>query len=399
MSASKLAQKPLYFRQSVRLSVARAMVDFGGFSEKQVPSMAKVVDIWQKELDERQGMLWVPWNESASDSLEVAEEKEEKEVDAFDPLDIDHQFELDDLTTGVWPLVSLDSDSLVEGGEDLVPKNQQYQRITNDDDGEEDEWEEVGPHPLQFPRGLVSDPQPDSPPVDLANAVRSQLSALPDVLDRLSQTGPLAKTSNDPAILGQLKKAMAGSDNDLSSRPQRPRPREDLQDPWRTDPRPFRSGLGRDEPLDIYSSSMDSNYMGSTPSGDTQRTQGPSSLAARDRRALINGSHSTRSEGWDKDRRGRKLRSREEVEMLKEFGLGNIDELAAAQVERLRAARTRGEYGKRESWRSREEGERDSNVETNAARISVIADKEQRMKEVKNLKDRLRAILDGTKVD
>jgi hypothetical protein len=115
---------------------------------------------------------------------------------------------------------------------------------------------------------------------------------------------------------------------------------------------------------------------------------------------MAKGSHSTKSEGWDKDRRGRKLRSREEVEMLKEFGLGNIDELAAERMERLRVARLKGELGKRETWQVREEErERGSNLEENAARISAIAGQEQRQKEVKNLKDRLRAILDGTKVD
>ena len=115
---------------------------------------------------------------------------------------------------------------------------------------------------------------------------------------------------------------------------------------------------------------------------------------------MINGSHSTKSDGWEKDRRGRKLRSREEVEMLKEFGLGNIDELAVEQMERLRAARSKGDLGKRETWQVREESrEGGSNFEENAARISALAGKEQRLKEVKNLKDRLRAILDGTKVD
>ena len=121
---------------------------------------------------------------------------------------------------------------------------------------------------------------------------------------------------------------------------------------------------------------------------------------AKERGAMINGSHSMRSDGWDKDRRGRKLRSREEVEMLKEFGLGNLDELAAEQMEILRPARSRGNLGKRETWQAREERRGGaSNFEENAARISALAGKEQRLKEVKNLKDRLRAILDGTKVD
>jgi hypothetical protein len=406
MGSIKTGQSNRYFRPKTRLAVARAMVEFAGFSQKPTPSMTELVTQWQRDLDAQQANVWVPWNQSPSDSLDVAEDNENEE-DVFRPLDTEDELQFDDLTTGLWPIVDPDLSDILQEGEDLVSRVQPYQRIANDDnDDDVDEWEGIGAHPLQYPRGLDSAAQAtekaETPQFDLTATVRSRLSTLPAVLDQLSQTSSPTEPPSNPPILAQIEKqAQASDDSPSSSR--RSRRSEELRDPWRTDPRPFRSGLGGDDPSSPYPAISERNDSSSArPRRERWSKPGFASMSpeAKERGAMINGSHSTRSDGWDKDRRGRKLRSREEVEMLKEFGLGNIDELAAEQMERLRAARSRGDLGKRETWQAREEARgTGSNFEENAARISAHAGKEQRLKEVKNLKDRLRAILDGTKVD
>lgn len=392
-----------YFKPQTRLSVARALVDFGGFAETPVPSMQTSIKVWQKELDIWRSNTWAPWSESNVDDLDVKDGQ-----DAITSQDLEEELPWDDFSPGVWPIVNAGSSQVqTREGEDLVPKQQTYQRIAVENELDDvEEWEGTGSHPLQFPRTDRLDgkaPVEEAPAINLVETVRSRLASLPAELERLAQTeSPTGRLGDTSAALSDGKKLEDDNAHQISpeTKGTQLRDSENLRDPWRTDPRPFRSGLGRDEPTSSYSpvdkleSVASERARWSKPGLDT------TSSGARERGAMANGRHSMKSDGWGKDRRGKKLRSREEVETLKEFGLGNLDELAEYQMKRLRSARTRGELGRIETWQAKWQADgNDQGVEESAARISAIAGKEQRKKEVKNLKDRLRAILDGTNVD
>lgn len=379
-----------YFKQHVRVSVARAMIDFAGFSETPVPSMQNTVNAWRKELEEREQNVWTPWSESALDSVM---EGQQDQSDVVKPQDIEEDLPWDEFAPGVWPIVNAaSSEELLRDGEELVPRKLEYERIAVDDGIESvEDWEGVGSQ-------LREDAEPTST-VNSTDTIRSRLASLPQELERMAEASSSTNSANDVSTPPDTEKSNANvlpqdpstKTGTLSRNP------KDLRDPWRTDPRPFRSGLGRDQPPSPYaeaSSAPSKRAQWSKPGLDSM------SPGTRERGAMAKGSHSSKSEGWERDKRGKKLRSREEVEALKEFGLGHLDDLAAEKMERLQSARARGELGSRETWQSRrQQDDGGKRLEESAARISARAGKEQRIKEVKNLKDRLRAILDGTNVD
>jgi hypothetical protein len=294
--------------------------------------MEVVVRKWKAEADAGKAGAWMPFSEDALADAELCGVEPQEEESSLDSGDWD-----------LFPVEAWVADEVMTYEKDeseLLPK-QGYQRIGEDpelDEEEEDVWEGLGTHPLQFPE-----------------SVRAS--------DRLYSSSPTTATTNTSKDSSSLFSTSTT------------RSPTQVWDNWRSDPRPFRNGLGRDDPASLEST--DPNQT-SPPTHSRIRPKpwqwtkpGLASPSALQKSAMQSGSHShsTASQDWEKDKRGRKMKRRDErmdSEGVVSTGLDGWNE------------------GELDSWRERDEKARREEV---------------RSKTEKDLKARLRAILDGTNVN
>ncbi|PVF96596.1 hypothetical protein CPB86DRAFT_798781 [Serendipita vermifera] len=329
-----------YIRPKTRMNIARAFLDFGGFAEKPVPAMESVMKQWKEEVDAATGSRWIPWDPNKEEEIaEVPRTSESTDTEAtqtFPNEDLDLSWE--DVSPSVW---SSEPQEVGEDETDVVPKERSYQRIAAEDDEHgEEEWEGLGAHPLQYPNRTASTDSPSSKPETPKD---SEFSV---TFSKADGGGPVPATELEVSLSAKRE----GAPIDGS---------RDSWDTWRTEPRPFRSGLGGDEPQKF----IEWSKPGSLPKNEQQRA------------AMLNGSHSPKSRAWDLDKRGRKMKSRE---VIQELG-------------RMKPQQSNGV----DKQRGPAEGEEQDSIE----RASKRAENEKLLKERRDLKERLRAILDGTTID
>jgi hypothetical protein len=324
-----------------RMNIAKAFLDFGGFAEKPAPTMESLMKQWKEEMDAATGGTWIPWDPSKEEVIAETSGASEPTgsingEEAIQPPpnnDLDPLWE--DVPSNVW---LSEPQGVGEDGQDVIPKQQHYQRIAAEDDehGESDGWEGLGAHPLQYPNRNT--PR-ELPPHRQGASNDGNFSVTFSVTDE----GP-----NESNSAG--RKAIPN----LNSR--------DSWDTWRTDPRPFRGGLGGDEP--------EWSKPGLPPKKEQQRA------------AMLTGSHSPRSRAWDLDKRGRKMKNREVI-----HGLNHIRSGQSNEVDKLSSG----------SAENQSDGQKVEGQDS-ITRASERVENERLVKERRDLKERLRAILDGTTI-
>ncbi|KAG8750659.1 hypothetical protein FRC14_000325 [Serendipita sp. 396] len=295
--------------------------------------MKQSIENWNHELNRENTIGWVPYKEEENAPSVVAGDPTTETKEGRVKSGEDDDWEWEDLVN--WgPTPPLNSDT--------SKPNYRYEPIgtlkgvpENDPEQEQDDWDPSQPHPLQFP-------------------------------DHLRTSG-----------LGEALKAYGTQTREAQEKPTRKGDRS--WDTWRYEPRPFRNSVGADERL---TSPHPTHYrgvesMGSAVAHRIERKlptyssppRGPSAFTSY---PVKRGSHSTKSAGWDKDKRGRKMRQRDWEEM-QPSGFGQADDMLLGQ----------------------DENEFSLSGVLDAQEAPAGA-QEKEMQEEKRVADRLRAILDGT---
>ncbi|CCA71522.1 hypothetical protein PIIN_05459 [Serendipita indica DSM 11827] len=335
------ASRPsLYLRPKQRLAIANAIVDFGGFSAEPVPAMKKLVAEWKEEADIARTSGWTPYVDPSTQESEI--EEPIGEVDAlFGKEESEGDFEWDD---AVQPHLYQTIDESVQAEfERMKAEEHAYQPIGYSSLAVDKDLN--APHPLQFPQSVR---EADS-------------------------TAQIAKATTRPSS--------DTKDQETPSQPPRKQRRRDDWDDWRNEPRPFRDGLGRDDPALASPLSM------RLTAGARNGTSGVNGEPT----PTMPGSHSINSASWETDRRGKKLRNRSEAEMNELARHGLVGTLAESD---RRPPPRKSRQGPEKRWEEifPKEDER-ARLEIGEEERKVLETQEAKERQ---LKERLRAILDGT---
>ncbi|KAG8803296.1 hypothetical protein FRC17_006211, partial [Serendipita sp. 399] len=204
-----------YLRPRLRQDVARAWVEFGGFSEEPVNEMRLSMDGWAKEIAMNQSNVWVPYTESEENRVAAETPSNSKEEEKVQD---DNEWEWEDLVDwGPPPTEGLGGGKHQYRYEPIgvVEGSEAESEIENED------WRSPEPHPLQFPASIPT-------------------GGLGTVLKAFSES----TSTSTPASTEKT----ATSDKPATKTGR-------AWDTWRTDPRPFRNAVGAGNPPPSPSSS------------------------------------------------------------------------------------------------------------------------------------------------